>query len=85
MVIYTLLKIHKDKNKPPGRPIVNGIQLVGTRIGEYIDRFLQPVVKKNRSYLRDTKHLIQFLNDITLTDRPVYMATADVTTLLYDH
>lgn len=45
-VIYTLPKIHKDKNKPPGRPIVNGIQSVGARIGEYIDCFLQPVVKK---------------------------------------
>lgn len=47
-VIYTLPKIHKDKNKPPGRPIVNGIQSVGARIGEYIDWFLQPVVKKKQ-------------------------------------
>lgn len=44
--IYTLPKIHKDKIKPPGRLIVNGINSVGARIGEYIDWFLQPVVKK---------------------------------------
>lgn len=45
-IIYTLPKIHKDKLKPPGRPIVNGINSVGARIGQYTDWFLQPVVKK---------------------------------------
>lgn len=63
-IIYTLPKIHKNKEKMPERPIVNGINLVGVRIGEYIDWSLQPIVRKTNSYLRDTKHLIQLLDNI---------------------
>ncbi|CAI9624404.1 unnamed protein product, partial [Staurois parvus] len=53
-VIYTLPKIHKDPLNPPGRPIVNGIQSVMSRMGQYIDIFLQPLVIKTKAYLRDT-------------------------------
>lgn len=70
-VIYTLPKIHKNKEKTQRRPIVNGINSVGARIGEYIDWFLQPIVRKTKSYLRDTKHLIQLLDTIKLDDRPI--------------
>lgn len=73
-VIYTLPNIHKNKEKPPGRPIVNGINSVGARIGEYIDWFLQPLVRKTKSYLRDTKHLLQLFETISFGDRPVYLA-----------
>ena len=80
-VLYTLPKIHKSRDEPPGRPIVNGINSVGARIGEYIDWFLQPLVKKTESYLRDTKHLIQLLDTISLDGNTVYLATADVSSL----
>lgn len=80
-VIYTVPKVHKNSDKPPGRPIVNGINSVCARMGEYIDGFLQPVVKKTKSYLRDTKHLIQLLNTLNLKDGPIYLATADVGSL----
>lgn len=81
LIIYTLPKIHKDKEKPPGRPIVNRITLVGAKIGEYIDCFLQPIMKKTKLYLRDTKHLIQLLDSIKLDGRLVHLATADVASL----
>lgn len=80
-IIYTLPKIHKDKEKPPGRPIVNRINSVGARIGEYIDCFLQPIVRTTKSYLRDNKHLIQLLDNIKFDDRSVYLATVDVASL----
>lgn len=33
-VIYTIWKIHKDKENPPGRPIVNGIDSLIARMGQ---------------------------------------------------
>ena len=36
-IIYTVPKIHKDKINPPGRPIVNGIESLTARMGEYLD------------------------------------------------
>lgn len=39
-IIYYLPKIHKNSVNPPGRPIVNGIDSVTSRLGQYIDTFL---------------------------------------------
>lgn len=39
-VIYTIPKIHKNQEHPPGRPIVNGIDLLRLRMGQYIDYFI---------------------------------------------
>lgn len=60
---------------------MNGINSVGARLGEYLDYFLQPVVKETKAYLKDTKHLIQILEEITLDEEPNYLVTADVTSL----
>lgn len=60
-IIYFLPKIHKDTVNPPGRPIVNGIDSVSARLGQYIDFFLQPLVTKTPAFLKDTKHIIQIL------------------------
>lgn len=43
-VISLLLKIHKDNENPPGRPIVNGVDSLTSRLGQYLDYFLQPLV-----------------------------------------
>ena len=81
-IIYTIPKIHKDAKKPPGRPIINGIQSINSRLGEYVDRFMQPLVPKTRAYLRDTKHLIQILETIKMETGDTYLlATADVASL----
>lgn len=60
-IIYAQPKIHKDKIDPPLRPIVNGIKSITARLGQYIDRYLQPAVQKNRAYLKDTKDMLNLL------------------------
>lgn len=47
-VIYTVLKLHKDKINPPGRPIVNGIESLTSRMGQYFDNFIQPAYNKQK-------------------------------------
>lgn len=43
-VIYYLPMVHKDRLHTPGRPIVSGIDSITSRVGRYIDHFLQPLV-----------------------------------------
>lgn len=76
-IIYFLTKIHKNSTNPPGRPIANGIDSVSSRLGQYIDFLLQPIVSKTRSFLKDTKHSIQILEALSFSS-PCFLITADV-------
>lgn len=80
-VIYTVPKIHKNQENPPRRPIVNGINSVTSRLGEYIDNFIQPAVQPTTAYLKDTKHLLQLLDKPTVLEGRTLLATADVSSL----
>lgn len=80
-VIYYLPKIHKDKINPPGRPIVSGIESLTSRLGEYIDIHIQPLVRNTQAFLQDTKHTLQLLKGCMVSQNMV-MATGDVA-LLY--
>lgn len=53
-VMYYLPKVHKDPANPPGRPIISGIDSVTSRIGRYINVFLQPLVVQTPSFLKDS-------------------------------
>lgn len=79
-VIYYLPKIHKDSSNPPGRPIVSGIESLTSRLGEYIDLHLQPLVRKTQAYLKDTKHTLQLLRE-HIKENDVIMVTGDVSSL----
>lgn len=63
--IYTVPKIHKDPERPPARPIVNGINSVTSRVGEYLDHFLQSSVTTTKAYLKDTTSFIQKIKDVS--------------------
>lgn len=81
-IIYMLPKIHKDVRVPPARPIVNGIGSVTARLGEFLDKFLQPSVKATRAYLKDTTDLLRSLQEVKFDPTSeVYLVTADVASL----
>ena len=80
-IIYIIPKIHKDKVNPPGRPIVNGIDSLTARMGQYLDQFLQPVIQQTKAYLRDTKHVLQLLEEVPVVEGQTWIATADVSSL----
>ncbi|PIO25998.1 hypothetical protein AB205_0190500, partial [Aquarana catesbeiana] len=81
-IIYTLPKIHKDVRVPPARPIVNGIGSGKARLGEFLDKSLQPSVKATRAYLKDTTDLLRSLQEVKFDPTSeVYLVTADVASL----
>jgi hypothetical protein len=75
---YFLKKIHK--NPIAVRPIVSGSGGPTERISQFIDLHLQPFVPQVNSYIRDSGHLIQILENSTF---PAYctLATIDVSAL----
>uniref|UniRef100_A0A8C5M9U5 Reverse transcriptase domain-containing protein n=1 Tax=Leptobrachium leishanense TaxID=445787 RepID=A0A8C5M9U5_9ANUR len=77
---YHLPKIHKDANNPPGRPIISGIDSISSRISEYIDKLLQPIVAKTKAHLKDTLSIIKELEKITWKENYI-LVTSDVRSL----
>ncbi|XP_078506952.1 uncharacterized protein LOC144767356 [Lissotriton helveticus] len=78
--LYTLPKIHKPALFPPGRPIVSGIGGPTERLSQYVDKFLNPMVKNMPSYIQDSKHILSILADIAWQPGLI-MATLDVVSL----
>lgn len=78
--MYYLPKVHKNYLQPPGFPILSVIVSVTAHIRQYIDFYLQPLVKKIPSYLRDTNDIIRLLENIDYKGNYL-LATADVATL----
>lgn len=80
LVIYYVPKIHKNQEKPPGRPIASRIDSLFSRLGEYLDQYLQPLVPEGRSYLKDSRQIIQELKQFKV-DEGDFLVTIDVNSL----
>ena len=78
---YTLPKIHKPDN--PGRPIVSACSCPTTLISQFIDSLLQPLVTALPTYIKDTNHALQLLDQFSFppdhSDR--FLFTMDVSSL----
>ena len=61
---YISPKIHKPNN--PGRPVINSIECRTSAISRIVDHDLQPVVKRIPSYIKDTKHFINRVNNFSV-------------------
>ncbi|XP_075440692.1 uncharacterized protein LOC142485864 [Ascaphus truei] len=79
-IFYHIPKIHKHISNPPGRPIVSGVESMTSSVSQYVDYFLQPLVTRLKSYLRDTLHVLDSISGIIW--KPTYIwATCDITSL----
>ena len=58
-IFYTLTKIHKPN--PVGRPIISGCEGPTERLSFFVDKLLQPIVQKQKSYLKDTTDFVNFI------------------------
>ena len=61
---YILPKIHKNKDNPPGRPIVSATSHPTEHISQFVDAHLNPLVPKLPSYIKDTTHFPRKLDDL---------------------
>ena len=76
--LYFLKKLHKS---PMGiRPIVSSCESPTENISQFIDYWLQPIMKGIPSYLKDTTELLNQLNELTIP-KDVLLVTIDVKSL----
>ena len=75
---YISPKIHKPNN--PGRPVINSIECHTSEISRFVDHHLQPVVKQIPSYIKDTNHFINKVNNFSVPVNSI-LVTMDVRSL----
>ncbi len=81
---YGLPKIHKSFIKfPPLRPIVSNINSCTRRISEFLDSFLKFQAQRCSSFVRDTKHFLQKIEEVNNSKLPrqSVLVTMDVASL----
>ena len=59
------------KEYPVGRSIVSGSSGPSERISSFVDSLLQPIAQKQESYIKDTIHFINYIENTPLPDRAV--------------
>ena len=76
---YLLPKIHKPGN--PGRPIVASNGAPTEKISSFVDHFLQPLVTKLPSHIRDTTDFLNKLQRMPMLPPGSLLVTLDVSSL----
>ena len=76
---HLLPEIHKANN--PGRPGISSVNCHTSRISECVDYYLQPEVKKLKSYVKDTTDFIKKIEGIDHVSDNSYLASLDVRSL----
>jgi len=70
-----MTKIHKST--PVGQPLVSSSNGPTERISSFVDSLLQPIAQKQESYIKDTTHFINFIENTPLPDGAL-LATLNV-------
>lgn len=78
--MYTLLKVHKGLYNPPERPIISGNGCVFEAVHWVIDDHLRPHVINLTSYIKDTIHLLQSLENLEISSSAL-LTTIDIESL----
>lgn len=78
--LYSLPKVHKNMQTPPGRPIVSGNRCLTEPESKVVDDYLQPHVKSLVSYIQDTADLLRSLDGICVLEG-VWLVAIDVEAL----
>ena len=80
--MYLLPKIHKSLENPPGRPIISGCNGPTENLSKLFASWLQPSVENLKSFVKDSTHMLQLVNNWNLLYGPFPMlVTIDVVSL----
>ena len=72
-MFYTLTKIHKPT--PVGRPIISGCDGPTEKLSFFVDKILQPIAQKQKSYLKDTTDFVNFIERTKLPKEVILVST----------
>ncbi|XP_066441337.1 uncharacterized protein [Eleutherodactylus coqui] len=78
--IYTIPKVHKDIQRPPGRPIVSGRGSLFNNVSRFLDVILRQHATEATSYIKDTSDFLCKLERITVREEAI-LASFDVSSL----
>lgn len=79
---YTVPKIHKCLQNPPGRPIVAGIGSLTASISTFVDHFIRPLAEAAPSFIKDTGHLLSIIDTLSpLPEDELILVSFDVNAL----
>ena len=76
---HLLPKIHKANNS--GRPVISSVNWHTSRFSEFNDYYLQPEVKKLKSFVQDTTDFIKKIEAIDHVGDDSYLVSLDVRSL----
>ena len=76
---YILPKVHKQGN--PGRPIVSSNSHTTERISQFVDHHLKPLVQITQSFIKDTTHFLNKLEQLGQLPPNALLVTLDVSSL----
>ena len=76
--MYLLPKIHKRLNNVPGVPVISNCGTPTEKLSEFLDHRLQPVMKAGKSYIKDTSHFSEKLENLGNIPSNALVVTADV-------
>jgi hypothetical protein len=79
--LYLLPKIHKGTLPPPGRPIGSAHGCPTEKILQLVDHFLNPPTMHSKTYVKDTTHFLQKLQEIGDLPPNCMLATLDIVSL----
>ncbi|XP_069613227.1 uncharacterized protein [Ranitomeya imitator] len=77
-VFYTIPKIHKNLEKPPGRPIVASTDSILSPLAIYLEKILTPLIRSSKSFILDTGSFLNILKDIGPIPPHSTLVTMDV-------
>ena len=72
-------KVHKEGN--PGRPVISSINCHTSKISEYVDYHLQPIVNEIPPYVQDTTDFHRKINQTDFVPDKSYLVSLDVKSL----
>jgi len=84
-LFYLLPKIHKNKFPPPGRPILSANDSPTEKISALVDHFLRPLVPSIKSYVKDTNHFLNIIQDLGTLPENALLVTLDVSCISISH
>ena len=73
-----LPKIHKRLYNVPGRSVISNCGTPTEKVSEFLDHHLQPVMKREKSYVKDTGDFLEKTKSLGRIPEDAFLVTADV-------